>query len=517
MPRTGIASWCSKPVPRAARLRQRHPQLQPVEERPGSRRGLLRVGDAVAGRHQVELARPDQLVGLRGCPGAGSRPRPPGDGLQAGVGVGGTDPAVAGAVRSEVVEEAPGPDRPPPRAGAAGGRRGCPAARRAARPAARAAAIPRGRPAPTVRQTVSSGRASRLLMPSAPLRARHHRRAALRRLPCRAATRRSRVGPPRRAPLRSLAGGTPAPRPQAAEPGWPRRRSQASTRAAPRKRYVHSSASCTGLAEHDRDLRVAHLRLGEPFGHHPARRSRAGTPARAVLDHDRCPRQRRRARPSGTQLPLVSEPDEVRPASCARPPRRPHRRRDGVVAAAARDAPSPPAVGELQGYRSRVSTMISSSADPAPAGREPTSGPGLLAPSSPTARRSLSAALERVTTNCERFSRPRSSTRSIAAPRRSRTAPATPRRLARSGHSRAVAVHLLRPWPGVVGLQHEPSSRAAPGAGTAGSSPGRGSERSRNRPARPQVCHGDCADLSERLCFSRSRQAWVRIPAATSA
>ena len=74
-PRLGRSAWWAKAgaMPRGP-VRQRHPQLQ-HRAGPAVVRGVreLRVRDAAAGRHQVQLAGPDRCVRRRGCPGA--RPR----------------------------------------------------------------------------------------------------------------------------------------------------------------------------------------------------------------------------------------------------------------------------------------------------------------------------------------------------------------------------------------------------------------------------------------------------------
>jgi hypothetical protein len=95
-------------------VRERHPQLDAVQDLGRVVRGHLRVADAVAGRHHVELAWPDQLVGAEAV-GVPAEPlEEPGHGLQAGVWVGWHPHAahLVDPVRAEVVEEAPRTDHP---------------------------------------------------------------------------------------------------------------------------------------------------------------------------------------------------------------------------------------------------------------------------------------------------------------------------------------------------------------------------------------------------------------------
>jgi hypothetical protein len=95
----------------AGPLRLGDPQLDAVQLATVAG-ALLGVGDAVAGRHQVELAGPDELLGAEAVAVQHLARQQPGDGLEAGVGVGADLQAGRPGDRhgAEVVGEAPGPD-----------------------------------------------------------------------------------------------------------------------------------------------------------------------------------------------------------------------------------------------------------------------------------------------------------------------------------------------------------------------------------------------------------------------
>jgi hypothetical protein len=67
------------------RFRQRDPQLQAVQQRGAAGRRFLRVRDARSGRHQVQLAWPDQLPAAEAVPVQHQALEQPADGLQADV------------------------------------------------------------------------------------------------------------------------------------------------------------------------------------------------------------------------------------------------------------------------------------------------------------------------------------------------------------------------------------------------------------------------------------------------
>ena len=73
-----------------------HPELDAVELAPVAVGGLLGVGDAVPGGHEVELAGPDDLIGTEAVAVQDLAGDQPGDGLEAGVGVGADADAVVG-------------------------------------------------------------------------------------------------------------------------------------------------------------------------------------------------------------------------------------------------------------------------------------------------------------------------------------------------------------------------------------------------------------------------------------
>ena len=93
-----------------------HPQLHELlaaGDHPGH---LLGVDHAVAGGHQVDLARPQQLLAAEAVAVHDLTLEHPGDGVEPGVGMGpDLHGAVGGVDGAGVVDEAPGPD------GAAGG------------------------------------------------------------------------------------------------------------------------------------------------------------------------------------------------------------------------------------------------------------------------------------------------------------------------------------------------------------------------------------------------------------
>ena len=96
----------------AVRCGQRDPQLQPAQVTRGPGGRGLRVADAAAGGHQVELAGPDQLVVAEAVLVADPPVEQPGHRLQPGVGVRRHlhRSGAADVLRPVVVQEAPRPD-----------------------------------------------------------------------------------------------------------------------------------------------------------------------------------------------------------------------------------------------------------------------------------------------------------------------------------------------------------------------------------------------------------------------
>ena len=97
----------------AGRGRLRHPELDGVDLL-GPRRVLLGVGHPVAGRHEVQLAGPDELLGAQAVEVEQLAGHQPGHGLQAHVRMrpDAERPARLGPDGADVVGEAPGPHRP---------------------------------------------------------------------------------------------------------------------------------------------------------------------------------------------------------------------------------------------------------------------------------------------------------------------------------------------------------------------------------------------------------------------
>src|SRR5439155_1735816 len=73
---------------RAGGLRLRHPELQAVERAGRALRRLLRVGHSPAGRHEVELARFDELLSAEAVVVDDLALEDPGHRVEADVGVG---------------------------------------------------------------------------------------------------------------------------------------------------------------------------------------------------------------------------------------------------------------------------------------------------------------------------------------------------------------------------------------------------------------------------------------------
>ena len=113
---SGRSAWCSKAgvaVPRGLGLR--HPELQAVGDAAVGRRRLLGVGDAPARGHQVELPRPDELLGADAVGVHHLAVEQPGHRVQADVGMRSDrhGQVVGHGHRPVVVGEAPGADRAP--------------------------------------------------------------------------------------------------------------------------------------------------------------------------------------------------------------------------------------------------------------------------------------------------------------------------------------------------------------------------------------------------------------------
>ena len=119
---TGRSGWCSK-CGRTSRSRSGSAvhSWTPCRTGEWSARALLGVGDAVAGGHEVQLARPDQLHAADAVAVQHLALDQPAHRLQPGVRVRRDVHAgrVADVVRPVVVDEAPGPDHPPARGWAA--------------------------------------------------------------------------------------------------------------------------------------------------------------------------------------------------------------------------------------------------------------------------------------------------------------------------------------------------------------------------------------------------------------
>jgi hypothetical protein len=96
----------------ARRLGLGHPELDAVQVAAERARGLLRVGDAPAGGHEVELSGSDQLLRPEAVAVQQLARHQPGDGVQPQVRVGAdVDPSALGDRSGpEVVGEAPGAD-----------------------------------------------------------------------------------------------------------------------------------------------------------------------------------------------------------------------------------------------------------------------------------------------------------------------------------------------------------------------------------------------------------------------
>src|SRR5690606_29686952 len=100
-------------------VRQCGPELDALQGAAVVAGGLLRVTDGAPGRHEVEPARHDDLLGAQTVPVQDLAVGQPGDRLQTDVGVrSDVQAAVLGDIgRPHVVGEAPGPDRAPTPAG----------------------------------------------------------------------------------------------------------------------------------------------------------------------------------------------------------------------------------------------------------------------------------------------------------------------------------------------------------------------------------------------------------------
>ena len=99
-------------IDQAAGVGQRDPELNAVQGRVVLGRRLLGVRDASPGRHQVELTRPDQLLGAQAVPVQHVPCQQPGDRLEADVRMRRhVHPGHAVDVhRAVVIDEAPGAD-----------------------------------------------------------------------------------------------------------------------------------------------------------------------------------------------------------------------------------------------------------------------------------------------------------------------------------------------------------------------------------------------------------------------
>ena len=114
--RTGRSPWCSKwGAWCAVVVRQGGPQLDAVQPVARGPEAVLGVRDAPPGRHDVQLAGVHELAAADAVAVLDVAVQQPGDGLQADVRVRRHVHAHGlrrGVGRTEVVDEAPGPDRP---------------------------------------------------------------------------------------------------------------------------------------------------------------------------------------------------------------------------------------------------------------------------------------------------------------------------------------------------------------------------------------------------------------------